>query len=161
MNKIYTLTSFLVLYALLFSMPIVQVAAESDRHSFAFSARHTFAVPGAGAAFNTWQGSGLIKDGYASGSGFLKASFLVRGTWREYEADFVFTGGFQFLDPDRLLLNATVIKSTITSFQSGASFQILLIRGGKPPEGNVSYFIPSLDSYCESGSQSPAVVVIN
>jgi hypothetical protein len=59
-------------------MPIVQVAAESDRHSFAFSARHTFAVPGAGAAFNTWQGSGLIKDGYASGSGFFKASYLVR-----------------------------------------------------------------------------------
>ncbi|NHV97913.1 MAG: hypothetical protein HA494_09060 [Thaumarchaeota archaeon] len=159
MNKIYTLTSFLVLYALLFSMPIVQVAAESDRHSFAFSARHTFAVPGA--AFNTWQGSGLIKDGYASGSGFLKASYLVRGTWREYEADFVFTGGFRFLDSDRLLLDATVIKSTITSFQSGASFQILLIRGGKPPEGSVSYFIPSLDLHCESGSQSPAVVVIN
>jgi hypothetical protein len=70
MNKIYTLTSFLVLYALLFYMPIVQVAAESDRHSFAFSARHTFAVPGAGAAFNTW---------------------------REYEADLVFIGGFRFL----------------------------------------------------------------
>ena len=75
MNKTLTLTSLLVLYTLLLSIPILQAAAEKDHRVFAFSARHTFAIPGNGPAFNTWQGSGLIKDGYASGSGFHKATY--------------------------------------------------------------------------------------
>jgi len=161
MPKIQILTFLLVISALLLSIPALQVeAGKAQYSSFTFSARHTFAVPGEGAAFNTWQGSGLIRDGFASGSGFHKASFHVNGAWQVYEVHFVFTGGFRFLDSNRLLVDAVVVKSTISSFQLGASFQILLEEGEKPTQGTVSYYIPSFGQFYESGSQSPAVVVI-
>ncbi len=154
------LLSTILLSTLILALPIAQSNAQQDQHTFTFSARHTFSIPGQGVAFNSWQGAGLIKDGVAKGSGFHKASYLNRGVWQEYEVSFIFTGGFEFLDQRSLLIDALVVSSTISSFNVGESFQIYLIKGDRPSEGYVAYYISSYNNYRESGSQGPAFVVI-
>ncbi|MEM1995058.1 MAG: hypothetical protein QXW32_06295 [Nitrososphaerales archaeon] len=159
MSRYFLFTT--VTISLLFLMlPLAQVVAQQNQHSFLFSARHTFGIPGGGVAFNTWQGSGLIHDGVAKGSGFHKASYLIRGVWQEYEVSFIFTGGYKFLNQNSLLIDARVVTSTISSFEVGEDFQILLIKGNKPSQGLVAYYIPNYNEAIESGSQAPAVVVI-
>ncbi len=154
--KLYLLLPLIILVA----SSLVNTSQQADaerQHAFSFSSHINRGIPGQGAAFNTWQGSGNFGDASLQGKGFASATFNNRGEKTELRMAFTLSEPYE-LSPSKnqLVMKAVVESSSMPSFPVGAVFNLQITKGDGARDGSVCYFLPS-----ESGCQSPATVVIN